>query len=127
MKVADTVLAAMRATNELFCSEVVAHQNAKALDEVYTTSARILPPGSELVEGRDRIKVFWQQAVVSLGAKSARLTTVDAEMLGDRVFEIGRAELTVTGGQTVTVKYVVLWKMEEGQWKWHVDIWNPNA
>jgi ketosteroid isomerase-like protein len=58
--------------------------------------------------------------------KSAKLTTVDAEALGDRIFEIGWAELTTNDGQNVTVKYVVQWKQEDGNWKWHVDIWNQN-
>ncbi|MGH9786529.1 MAG: DUF4440 domain-containing protein, partial [Terriglobia bacterium] len=61
-----------------------------------------------------------------LGLKSVKLTTVDAESLGDSVVEIGRADLGLSGGQTLTVKYVVVWKQEAGQWKWHVDIWNPN-
>ena len=29
-------------------------------------------------------------------------------------------------GQTVTVKYVVHSKQEDGGWKWRVDIWNTN-
>jgi len=79
-----------------------------------------------MIEGREPIKAFWQGAIASLGLKSAKLTTVDAEAIGDRVFEIGHAELLVGGGETVTVKYVVQWKQEDGHWKWHVDIWNMN-
>lgn len=127
MNVSDQVLAAMRQTNEVFSTEVVSKQDVGALDRVYTAHARILPPGAEMVEGRDRIKVFWQQAIAGLGLKSAKLATVDTEALGDRVFEIGRADLTVAGGQTVAVKYVVQWKQEDGNWKWHVDIWNLNS
>jgi len=126
MKVPETVLTAMRQTNELFNSEVVAKRNISGLDQVYTGNARILPPGAEMIVGRDQIKAFWQQAIAGLGLKSVKLTTVEAESLGDSVLEIGRADLGLTGGQTLTVKYVVLWKQEAGQWKWHVDIWNPN-
>jgi hypothetical protein len=53
-------------------------------------------------------------AVNAFGLKSAKLTTVDAEALGDRVFEIGRAELLVDSGETVTVKYVVQWSNKTG-------------
>jgi hypothetical protein len=59
--------------------------------------------------------------------KTAVLETVDAELLGPHVFEIGRGVLTVGGGGSVEVKYVVQWRQEDGLWKWHVDIWNPNA
>ena len=126
MSVSETVLAAMRKTNDLFNSHVVGRQDVNELDRVYTRDARVLPPGAAMVEGRERVKVFWQGAIKALGLKSAKLTTVDAEALGDRVFEIGRAELLVGSGDTVTVKYVVQWKQGDGDWKWHVDIWNAN-
>ena len=126
MIVSENVLASMRRTNELFESEVVKNRNINALENIYTSDARILPPGTAMIEGRDNIKIFWRQAIAALAVESATLDTVHAESLGDRVFEIGRADLHVTGGKTVAVKYVVLWKEENGQWKWYVDIWNPN-
>ena len=122
----ESILAAMRRTNEIFHTEVVAKQNIDALDQVYTADARILPPGAPMVEGRENIKAFWKGAIASMGATSAKLATVRAEQAGDSIVEIGKADLTVGGGQVVTVKYVVHWKQEEGLWKWHVDIWNPN-
>jgi ketosteroid isomerase-like protein len=124
--VPETVLSAMRATNERFNKQVVQNHDLNELDRVYTADARILPPGADMIQGRDAIKGFWQQAIQSLGVKSANLTTVDAEMLGDGVFEVGRADLTLNDGQALAIKYVVRWKQEQGDWKWHVDIWNPN-
>jgi hypothetical protein len=58
--------------------------------------------------------------------EDASLTTVSAEPVGDSVVEIGRAELTLAGGQRVPVKYVVHWKRDDDAWKWHTDIWNMN-
>jgi ketosteroid isomerase-like protein len=126
MSAPQTVLAAMQRTNELFTSEVVAKKNVSALNEIYTANARILPPGADAVEGREPIKMFWQQAIAALGVKNVKLTTVDAQPIGDGVFEIGSADLTLNNGQNVACKYVVLWKQENGSWKWHVDIWNQN-
>ena len=124
MKVSEPVLAEMRQTNQLFEAEVIGKRNTNGLDRVYTASARILPPGAPMITGRSQIKTFWQQAIIALGLKSARLATVEAEIVGDSVIEIGRADLTVGGGQILPVKYVVHWKQEEGVWKWNVDIWN---
>jgi ketosteroid isomerase-like protein len=124
--VPEAVLSAMRATNDRFNTEVVQNHNLNELDRVYTEDARILPPGADMIQGREAIKAFWQQAIQSMGVKSAKLTTVDAEMLGDGIFEIGRADLMLNDGQTVGIKYVVRWKQEQNDWKWHVDIWNPN-
>ena len=124
--VPENVIAAMRRTNELFNAEVIAKQNLGAVDRVYTTDARVLPPGAPMIEGREQIKMFWRQAIDGLGLTSVKLTTVHVEPAGDGVVEIGRADLGVAGGQVVTVKYVVHWQQEDGAWKWNIDIWNPN-
>ena len=126
MSVPESTLAAMRRTNDLFHTEVFKKKNMDALDQIYTVGARILPPGAPMIQGRDQIKAFWKQAIESMGATDARLATVHAEAAGDNIVEIGRADLTVGGGQTATVKYIVYWKQEDGAWKWHFDIWNTN-
>jgi ketosteroid isomerase-like protein len=122
----ETVLASMRNTNELFNSEVVGKRNVGALDRIYTLNARILPPGAPMIEGREQIKAFWNQAIAAMGLTQAKLTIVDAEQAGDGVIEIGRADLILADGQSATVKYVVHWKQEDGAWKWNTDIWNQN-
>ena len=126
MSVPDSIRTAMQQTNALFCSSVVKDGDFDSLESVYTTGARILPPGADLIAGLPQIKAFWKQAIAGLGVTAATLETVDAEQTGDSVVEIGRANLTLTGGQTVPVKYVVHWKHEAGLWKWHTDIWNLN-
>ena len=126
----DQIKLAMAQTNELFNSEVVAKRNFAALDDVYTTNARILPPGAPMISGREPIKKFWSDLIQSADGKSAVLTSVDVLPAGDGVVEIGRATLTVApqGESTnLEVKYVVYWRQEAGRWKWHVDIWNANA
>ncbi len=126
MDVRSTTLAAMRKTNDLFCNTAVRLRDMSVLDHVYTPEAQILPPGAEMIQGPAEIKSFWVQAVSALDIKDARLTTVSAEMAGDTVIEIGRAALTLGGGQVVPAKYVVHWKHHADAWKWHIDIWNLN-
>lgn len=94
---------------------------------VYTEDARILPPGAEMVQGRDNIVQFWRGAAEQMGIERVELSTVDVQEMGDTAYQIGRAMITVGGGQQVPGKYVVIWKQEGGQWKWHVDIWNMNV
>jgi ketosteroid isomerase-like protein len=114
-------------TNRVFEEEVAAKRNIAALDDVYTADARILPPGAEMVSGRENIKNFWKGAIESMNVSTVKLETVDFQALGDTGIEIGRATLMFSGAPDVTVKYVVIWKQEDGKWKWHIDIWNPNA
>jgi ketosteroid isomerase-like protein len=126
MSLPETTLAGMRKTNDLFCSTVVRLRDMEALDHVYTPDAQILPPGTDMIQGVAAIKNFWQQAILGLDVQDASLVTVSAEFAGDTVVEIGRAVLSLAGGQVVPVKYVVHWKLHEGAWKWDTDIWNMN-
>lgn len=126
MSLSDSIVKGMRETNELFCSKAVRMRDMTALDHVYTSDAHILPPGADMVQGITGIKSFWLSAITGLDVRDASLTAVSAEAAGDTVVEIGRAELTLGGGQTFPVKYVVHWKRDGERWKWHTDIWNLN-
>jgi ketosteroid isomerase-like protein len=126
MSLPDATLAGMRKTNDLFCANAIRFRDMDALDDIYTADAHILPPGAEMIQGLIAIKRFWLQAVTGLDVKDASLSTVSAEAAGEDVVEIGQAALTLAGGQTVAIKYVVHWKFEDNKWKWHTDIWNMN-
>ena len=127
----DQIKRSMQSTNDLFNSEVFGKRNFAALDDIYTRNARILPPGAPMISGREAIKKFWSDMVQSANATSAVLASVDVMPVGDGAVEIGKATLTVEPpGQPAAqmeVKYVVYWQQEDGRWKWHVDIWNPNS
>jgi len=126
MSVSEAMQAGMAQTNLLFGSAVVRERKIDALNDIYTVDATILPPGADLIQGRDPIKRFWQQAIEGLGLKDAKLTSLNVQAAGDGAVEVGRAELTLSDGQTLAGKYVVHWKQEDGRWKWHTDIWNMN-
>jgi ketosteroid isomerase-like protein len=119
----------MMDTNDLFKTEVFGNRNFAALDEIYTEHAYVLPPGAPLIHGRPAIKEFWSNLIQSVDAKAAVLTSVEVIPSGDGLVEIGHARLTVgpEGQRQVEAKYVVYWRQENGRWKWHIDIWNPNA
>lgn len=122
----DTIRAAMAQTNQIFDNEVVAKRDYARLDRVYTRDARILPPGAEMISGREAIKAFWPAAIQALDVKACELKSVEVIAGGDGIVEIGSAVLT-TGAGAATGKYIVYWREEDGAWKWHLDIWNMNA
>ena len=111
-------------TNRRFEGAFAGGDPASAMREVYTADARVLPPDAEMVRGRDSIAQFWTAAAQQLGVQRVQLETMELEPMGDHAYEIGRATLTLAGGQQVTGKYVVIWRQEDGRWKLHVDIWN---
>jgi ketosteroid isomerase-like protein len=114
--------------NRVFEQAVIA-RDLPALGAVYTSNARILPPGGEMISGRDNIQQFWGAAIEGMNVRAIQLETLDFEVAGETGYEIGRAilEVATEGTAPMSAKYVVVWKIEDGAWKWHVDIWNPNA
>ena len=117
----------IRKQNRAFEAAVVS-RDMTTLAAAYTADARILPPGSEMIAGRDNIRQFWEGVLATLNVSSVTLETLTFEPAGDIGYEVGCATLhTAGGGPVMQVKYVVVWKREDGIWKLHVDIWNTNA
>lgn len=119
----DDPLHDLHAINRIFEEEVVGKGNFSALDLIYTTSARILPPDSDVIAGIENIRSFWMKAASDLGVKAIQLRTAEVRFVGETAIEIGRAILTTLSGEMM-MKYVVVWKSEAGAWKWDIDIWN---
>ena len=81
-----------------------------------------------MISGREPIRTFWKEAAAALQVKALRLVTLEAQREGDVIVEIGRAEVdTAAGPNALDLKYVVVWRQEDGAWRWHIDIWNANG
>lgn len=117
----------VEATNRGFVEAMNRGDVAGATEATYTRDATVIPPGAPTVKGRENIAPFWTAAGQQIGLQQVDLTTLELEALGDGLYEIGRATLTLAGGQQATASFVVIWKHEDGRWRWHVDIWNMNA
>ena len=102
---------------------------AKAMS-VYTKDATILPPNAPMMHGIDSITAYWQ-AALDMGVKEAQLETVDVTPMGDGVAcEVGTYVLKIQpeGSPIITDKgkYMMIWKLEDGVWKWDTDAWNSS-
>jgi ketosteroid isomerase-like protein len=117
---------AMREVNRIFGEEVCGKKNFEALAEIYTQDATILPPGGEIISGLDNIRNFWKAACESLRITHCRLEPFEVEVHGEFAHEVARGEVGTESG-AVPIKYIVIWKKDGGQWKWHRDIWNTNG
>ena len=126
-KSAATALgAAVDAANRRFENTYNSGDAAGAAREFYAKDARILPPGSETVQGREKIAAYWAAAATApeTGVRRLQLATLDLQPIGDAAYEIGRATLTLANGQRVTPRYLIVWKKEDGVWRRYLDTWN---
>src|SRR5215475_6262559 len=112
-KMSPAIEQQIRKTNQIF-EAAVAARDVSRLDAVYTRDARVLPPGAEMVAGQENIKHFWSLAMEALNVGTVRLETLSFEPSGETAYEIGRATLEFATGGSLTVKYVVVWKIEDG-------------
>ena len=113
------------AANRAF-EEAARKRDTEMLAAFYTPDAIVMPPDAPFVKGRESIKQLWGSAIQQMGLKEVRLNTLDLEIVGDTAYEVGEAVLTLESGGA-TVKYVMVWKKVDGQWRLHRDIWNTKG
>lgn len=128
MKVVQKETSAQReiaAVNNAFMQHFE-QQDAAAMATLYTSSAQILPPNSDVVSGGAAIQSFWQ-ALFDLGISRATLEIAEVEQCGETAFEVSRFILYGPDGQVIDRgKYIVIWKQVNSEWKLHRDIFNSS-
>ncbi len=121
---------AIEETNTQFC-EAVNRGDAAAVAALYAEDAKLLPPNTEMVSGRQAIQAFWEGAL-EMGVWDINLESVGVGYDGNLAYEIGAYTLNIQpeGGQamTDTGKYVLVRKRQaDGTWKMTADIWNSSV
>ena len=116
---------AIQSTNDRFLA-ALARGDAADAAAVYTEDGQALPPNGEIATGRAAIQAIWQGAI-EMGVKAATLTSIELKHSGAAAYEVGKYTLLGERGERLdTGKYIVIWQQEDGQWKWHRDIWNSS-
>jgi uncharacterized protein (TIGR02246 family) len=100
--------------------------NAAGVAALYTDDAKVMPPNSDFVTGKQGIAAVWQ-GLMDVGGKSATLNVVEVIGSGDSVTEVGTYEVMDKDGKAIDKgKYMVHWKKVGNAWKLHRDIWNSS-
>ena len=116
---------AIDAVNRAF-EAAMAAGDAAGLAGVYTTNGSVLPTNSPTITGRDDLVKFWQ-GILDAGIANVALTTVELEEHGETAIELGEFVLkTADGSIADSGKFIVIWKLEDGEWRWHQDIFNSS-
>lgn len=100
--------------------------NLAGVAALYADDAKLLPPNSDFVSGREQITAVWQ-GMMDSGAKSCKLSTLEVTGLGDSAVEVGTYEIMDKDGKVMdNGKFMVHWKKVGSTWKLHRDIWNSS-
>jgi uncharacterized protein (TIGR02246 family) len=100
--------------------------NAAGITALYTDDAKVLPPNSDFVSGKEGITAVWQ-GMMNSGAKGGSLQPVEVTGMGDHAVEVGTYEINDGAGKTLDKgKYIVVWKKVGSGWKLYRDIWNSS-
>ena len=100
--------------------------NAAGVVALYTDDAKLLPPNSDFVTGREGMMAVWK-GMMDSGAKSGKLNTLEVSGSGNSALEVGTYEIMDKDGKVLDKgKYMVNWKKIGSTWKLHRDIWNSS-
>jgi uncharacterized protein (TIGR02246 family) len=115
---------AIGAAREAFM-EACRRNDAHGISALYTMDGRLLPQGSDVVNGRAAIERFWANAT-SKGTRT--LETAKLKVQRDSAYEVGRYRVVGRDDEELdTGKYVMIWKLEDGSWLIHRDIWSTSG
>lgn len=109
-------------------SKSVMSSDYKGIANAYTEDGKILPPGTEIITGKEAIKKRW---TLPEGVQTSyhKITPVEIVILDKTAYDHGYYEGTTKrkDGSEVSWKgkYVIVWKKIDDEWKMYLDIWNP--
>jgi uncharacterized protein (TIGR02246 family) len=95
-----------------------------ALAALYADGAVLLPPGHEMVKGRDSVRAFWSRGMEA----GFEMATVSIEVSGDAGYVVGRYYVPPDDQDDAeTGKYIIALRRERGGiWRITADIWNAD-
>lgn len=99
----------------------------ESLANAYCEDGIILPPGADIIKGREAIKKRWILPE-GVAVPYHKITPTEINIMGDYAYDIGyyegksirkdKSEVSWKG------KYLIVWKKEDGDWKIYADAWN---
>jgi ketosteroid isomerase-like protein len=116
---------AIAANNQAFM-DAFHRKDAAGLAAAYTANGNALPPNMPMVTGTEALQGLWH-AILEMGIADVKLETLELEGFEDTAIEVGAFTLLSEGGDVIDDgNFIVIWKLVDGAWRWHHDIWNSN-
>ncbi len=124
MQVPQTDLEGLKAMQDVWQSAYDAKDPA-GLAAIYAEDGALLPPNSEMANGRAAIEAYWAEFHTS--GIGVEITDTEVYAHSDLGYIVGTFIATDADGATIDEgKYVVIWRNVDGKWQMHRDIWNSS-
>lgn len=99
--------------------------DAAGVAAMYTENARLLPPNSDILQGRTAIEPFIK-GFIATGAQLA-FSLLDVHEAGNLAVSIGTYRLTIPGAAEERGKFIEVWQRQgDGSWRIVDDIFNSS-
>ena len=104
--------------------------NTQALVGIYTAKGKIMPTGTDILEGKEALTKYWQSSPDNK-VLHHQVVPIELTVEGDVAYDYGYYEgssqykdnpVSEWGG-----KYVIIWKKIDGEWLMDIDMWNKRA
>jgi ketosteroid isomerase-like protein len=113
-------------TNAVFGS-MISKGDSVGLASLYTSDAKFMSPNMPTANGRNGVQSAFAGLFAAMGTPGLTLTSSDVWGTEELVTEVGSYTMTDKSGKEIDKgKYIDLWKMEDGKWKIHRDIFNSD-
>lgn len=86
-----------------------------------------LPPGGDIVEGREAIRAAWEAMGTTVPGSSWEAAMVKVSSGGNMAYIYGAASTVDADGNATPMKYLEVWVKIDGEWKVAADMFNANA
>ena len=115
------VRAELEAVTRLWEASLIAGRPAAAVADVFTEDAIRLPALEEPVRGRAAIA---EALAGSVALAEARFDLAEIEARGDLAYATGSYSVRTPDGQTLTGKFLEVWKRTSEGWRIHRVMWD---
>jgi uncharacterized protein (TIGR02246 family) len=99
--------------------------DAAGVAKIYAEDARLMPPNSSIVQGRDAIEAYLKEFVTTQAQLSFKLLTVHES--ADMCAAVGQYDMKIPGAPNDSGKYIEVWRRQpDGTWLVADDIFNSS-
>jgi ketosteroid isomerase-like protein len=117
---------AIDASNAEF-GNLVSKVDSVGLAALYTSDGKFMAPNMPAFSGKANIQSAFSGMFAETGPIDLKLTSNEVSGNEEMVSEVGSYSMTDKKGKEIDKgKYIVLWKMEDGKWKIHRDVFNSD-